>query len=119
MRQTSKSITDGTGFVERRLIDAPGAHVMTAGLADQVAFMDNRREISFFTSALASGLTGGADYIPDGIITLRELELFVRHRVALEQQIRIPYKYLILKQGHLSLMKFQRASLFYRINPLS
>ena len=86
MRQTSKSITDGTGFVERRLIDAPGAHVMTAGLADQVAFMDNRREISFFTSALASGLTGGADYIPDGIITLRELELFVRHRVALETQ---------------------------------
>lgn len=86
MRQTSKSIADGTGFVERRLIDAPGAHVMTAGLADQVAFMDNRREISFFTSALASGLSGEADYIPDGVITLRELELFVRHRVALETE---------------------------------
>ena len=84
MRQTSKSVDDEVGFVERSVIDARGAHVMTAGLADQVAFVDNTRKISFFTQALATALAGEADYIPDGVITLRELELFVRHRVALE-----------------------------------
>lgn len=84
MRQTSKSVDDELGFVERSVIDARGAHVMTAGLADQVAFVDNERRISYFTQALATALSGEADYIPDNVITLRELELFVRHRVALE-----------------------------------
>jgi hypothetical protein len=83
MRQIGKS-SDTAGFIERRLLEAPGAHVMTAGLANQVAIMDTQKEMSVFTAALAEALAGEADYIKDGVLTLREIELYVRHKVALE-----------------------------------
>ncbi len=73
-----------SGFVEQAIAGVPGAHIMTAGLAGQSAFVDNVAQISFFTRALVSGLGGQADIVPDGIITLSELEVFVRRQVALE-----------------------------------
>ena len=78
-----KSGDGATRFVERGIAEIPGAHIMTAGLAGQDAFVDNSEQISFFTRALAKGLKGAADVYQDQVITLSELEVYVRRQVAL------------------------------------
>lgn len=78
-----KSAGTDVRFVEQSIAEIPGAHVMTAGLAGQAAFVDNSARISFFTRALVDGLKGEADVYKDQVITLSELEVYVRRQVAL------------------------------------
>ncbi|MFX0196683.1 MAG: triple tyrosine motif-containing protein [Candidatus Hodarchaeota archaeon] len=64
------------------LAEYPSAHMMTAGLVDQVAFAERDQKLSVFTRYLVEGLKGQADYTNDDLITLTELLVFVQDRVS-------------------------------------
>ena len=60
-----------------------GAFMVTAGMSDQAAQIDDQLKMSTFTHYLASGLQGEADLLgKNGVITLTELFLFVQYNVA-------------------------------------
>lgn len=59
-----------------------GAHLITAGLADQKAEQDPNLGMSTFTYYLEKGLSGEADYTQDGVVSLSELLVYVRYNVA-------------------------------------
>jgi Caspase domain len=61
-----------------------GAHVITAGTADEEARASRDGKISVFTKYLVEGLEGKADTYPDGVITVSELLTYVRWNVANE-----------------------------------
>jgi len=63
-----------------------GAHMITAGMADQEAQMDSSLQMSTFTYYFIEGLSGKADYTNDTVISLTELLLFVRYQVAKKTQ---------------------------------
>jgi hypothetical protein len=70
-----------------RIATVKGAHMMTAGMSEQEAQMDNQLRMSVFTYFLTQGLSHAknstnADYTGDGIITLTELLLYVQYEVA-------------------------------------
>ncbi|MBN1133939.1 MAG: caspase family protein [Methanosarcinaceae archaeon] len=65
-----------------RIATKEGAHMMTAGMAEQEAQMDHQLKKSIFTYYITQGMSGEADYTNDGIITLTELHLFVQYEVA-------------------------------------
>jgi Caspase domain len=83
--------TSGVGVIDkssalgplRSLETEKGAHILTAGMGDQNARMDNEFKMSVFTHYLVEGLTNkAADYTKDGIITLTELLIYVQYHVA-------------------------------------
>ncbi len=83
MGKLTKAVPATTAFVERAVGEAPGAHVMTAGLADQVAYIDETgTKQSFFTHHFIRGLNGEGDLNGDGVVTIAELAPFVRYEVA-------------------------------------
>ncbi|MGD2086863.1 MAG: caspase family protein [Candidatus Aminicenantes bacterium] len=65
-----------------RIAIKKGAHMITAGMADQLAEMDHKLKMSTFTFFLTQGLSGNADYTGDSIITVSELLLYVQYEVA-------------------------------------
>jgi len=65
-----------------QLAKYPGAHMMTAGLMDQEAQIDIQEGVSVFTQKLVNGLQGAADLIPDKVITLSELLVYVQDQVS-------------------------------------
>ena len=70
-------------YSDARTISArKGAHVLTAGMAEQQAQMDTRLHMSTFTHFLVEGLSGAADYTKDSVISVTELLLYVRYNVA-------------------------------------
>jgi hypothetical protein len=69
-------------YQELTIATEPGAHMITAGMGEQKAEMDNVEQISTFTRFLAEGLAGKADYTKDGVVSLTELLLYVRYQVA-------------------------------------
>jgi hypothetical protein len=70
-------------FFEMKMAEATGAHMITAGLADQKALMDNETlKMSLFTHFLVKGLDGTADLTNDGVTSLSELLVYVRGEVA-------------------------------------
>jgi uncharacterized caspase-like protein len=69
-------------FFEQSLALKPGAHMLTAGLAGQDALMDQELGKSYFTHYLSLGLAGESDYTGDGVISVTELLLYVRAKVA-------------------------------------
>ncbi len=75
-------ITKSPEYKELNVAVEPGAHMITAGLADQEAVMDVQRRMSTFTWYFAKGMEGAADYTKDNIITLTELLLYTRYHVA-------------------------------------
>jgi uncharacterized caspase-like protein len=60
----------------------PSAHMMTAGLMDQEAFIDEATGMSIFTQYLVEGFTGKADYTKDEVISLTELLIYVQDKVS-------------------------------------
>ena len=56
--------------------------MLTAGMADQLAQVDNELKMSTFTYFLTKGLEGAADYTNDGIVSLNELYVFSQYEVA-------------------------------------
>lgn len=69
-------------YKELTIATEPGAHMITAGMVNQKAEMDNVEQISTFTRYLAEGLNGAADYTDDKVVSLTELLLYVRYEVA-------------------------------------
>ncbi len=69
-------------YKELTIATEPGAHMITAGMVNQQAEMDNVEQISTFTRYLAEGLDGAADYTDDQVVSLTELLLYVRYEVA-------------------------------------
>ena len=69
-------------YKELTIATEPGAHMITAGMVNQKAEMDNVEQISTFTRYLAEGLDGAADYTDDQVVSLTELLLYVRYEVA-------------------------------------
>jgi len=66
-----------------RLAVAPGAYMLTAGMADQIAQIDPDLKMSTFTYFLAKGLQGDANiFDKNGIISLTELFLYTQYNVA-------------------------------------
>jgi hypothetical protein len=66
-----------------RLAVAPGAYMLTAGMADQLAQIDPDLRMSTFTHFLAKGLQGDANlFDKNGIISLTELFLYTQYNVA-------------------------------------
>jgi Caspase domain len=66
-----------------RLAVAPGAYMLTAGMADQLAQIDPDLRMSTFTYFLAKGLQGDANiFDKNGIISLTELFLYTQYNVA-------------------------------------
>jgi len=66
-----------------RLAVAPGAYMLTAGMADQLAQIDPDLKMSTFTYFLAKGLQGDANlFDKSGIISLTELFLYTQYNVA-------------------------------------
>lgn len=63
-----------------------GAHVVTAGTADEEARASEDGKMSVFTKYLVKGLEGDANTYDDGVITLSELLTYVRWNVARETQ---------------------------------
>ena len=68
----------------------PSRHLMTAGTAGQQTIATDRLGGSVFTTALLDGLQGAADttsaFERDGLVSVNELEDYVKKRVALERQ---------------------------------
>jgi hypothetical protein len=64
----------------------PGAHVITAGTAEEEARASADGKMSVFTKYLVDGLDGKADTYQDGVITVSELLTYVRWNVANETQ---------------------------------
>jgi hypothetical protein len=62
----------------------PGAHVITAGTAEEEARASDDGTMSVFTKYLVEGLEGKADTFRDGVITVSELLTYVRWNVATE-----------------------------------
>ena len=56
--------------------------MVTAGLADQVAYIDEKAGMSYFTKFFVEGLKGKADLNSDGVVSLSELLVYVRSEVA-------------------------------------
>ncbi len=77
-------ITKSPEYKELNVAVEPGAHMITAGLADQEAVVDRDHNMSLFTWYLTQGLEGKADYTEDKIVTLTELLLYTRYNVAKE-----------------------------------
>ena len=75
-------ISKSPDYNELNIAVQNGTHMITAGMADQEAQMDNRLRMSTFTYYLSEGLSGAADYTDDQVISLTELLLFVRYNVA-------------------------------------
>ncbi|HEC32192.1 MAG TPA: hypothetical protein ENI41_06855 [Deltaproteobacteria bacterium] len=75
-------ITKSPEYKELNVAVEPGAHMITAGLADQEAEMDVQRQMSTFTWYFTKGIEGEADYTGDHIVTLTELLLYTRYNVA-------------------------------------
>jgi len=69
-------------FYEGAMLREPGAHMITAGMADQEARLDANSDMSEFTKFLVAGIGGAADYNKDGVVTLLELMTYVRSSVA-------------------------------------
>lgn len=70
-------------------IDRPSRQILTAGLANEETLVLNQKGSSIFTSALLDGMRGAADthfknLNKDGIISARELEVYIKRRVAEE-----------------------------------
>lgn len=68
----------------------PSRHVFTAGTANQETFASERLDGGVFTRAILDGLGGLADTSqggtgPDGIISVNELEIYVKRRVREER----------------------------------
>lgn len=60
----------------------PGAFMLTAGMADQTAEIDNELGMSTFTYYLAEGLNGNAAiFDANGVITLTQLYAYVQYKV--------------------------------------
>lgn len=59
-----------------------GIHMLTAGMEDQKALIDNELGMSTFTHFLAKGLDGEADIMKTGVMSLTELFLYVQYAVA-------------------------------------
>jgi uncharacterized caspase-like protein len=66
-------------FNELSVASKQGAHLMTAGLADQQVEQDPGLGMSTFAYYLAEGLSGKADYTQDGVVSLSELLVYVRY----------------------------------------
>jgi len=71
-----------SSYKETQIAVENGAHMMTAGMADQLAQGDTKDAVSYFTKYLVKGLKGDADYTEDGVITLSELIVYTRYKVA-------------------------------------
>jgi hypothetical protein len=69
-------------FMERAVLDQPGVHIMTAGLANQVAQIDRSSGLSVFTKELIDSFGARSDVNDDGVITLVELFRDIRASVA-------------------------------------
>lgn len=68
----------------------PSRHILTAGTANQETFASERLDGGVFTRAILDGLGGLADtsqggFGPDGIISINELEIYVKQRVREER----------------------------------
>jgi hypothetical protein len=67
----------------RTLATQNGTSILTAGMSNQNAKMDEKMKMSVFTYYLIEGLAKKrADYTKDGIITLSELLIYVQYNVA-------------------------------------
>ena len=75
-------ISKSPEYTELHIATQNGTHMITAGMADQEAQMDNELRMSTFTHYVTEGLTGQADYTNDEVVSLTELLLFVRYNVA-------------------------------------
>lgn len=86
----------GTAVMSNELTDLTiqdlakkGRHLLTAGAANQLTFADAKLKGSVFTTALLDGLGGKADtaseYGKDGVISLGELDLYLRQRINYER----------------------------------
>ncbi|MDI6725957.1 MAG: caspase family protein, partial [Smithellaceae bacterium] len=58
-----------------------GAVVFAASTGRQFSLEDERWQNGAFTKALLEGLSGNADYQKDGVITIKELDLYISERV--------------------------------------
>ena len=61
----------------------PSAHMMTAGLLEQEAYIESNKKNSVFTRYLVNGLNGSADYTKDKVISLTELLVYVQDGVSM------------------------------------
>ena len=77
-------IAKDINYQEIRIATKNGSHMLTAGMAEQTAQMDNNLRMSTFTHYLVKGLNGEADLIKDNVISISELLLYVRYQVAKE-----------------------------------
>lgn len=80
-----QSKSDSQRNLTIRQIAKPSRQILTAGLKNEETLVINGKSI--FTEAVIEGLRGGADtetngFVKDGIVSLRELELFVKQEVA-------------------------------------
>lgn len=75
-------IAKDINYQEIRITTKNGSHMLTAGMADQIAQMDHQLKMSTFTHYLVKGLNGEADIIEDNVISISELLLYVRYQVA-------------------------------------
>ncbi len=89
-----------------RLAAHQGAFMLTAGLPDQKAQIDQTLNMSTFTHFLAKGLDGSADLIEDGVITMTELFLYVQYETARQTKSeQIPMMGRLLGQGEMLFKK--------------
>ena len=78
----TKELEGQTSFYESALLHEPGAHMITAGMADQQARPDATNQMSEFTKFLVAGIEGAADSNKKGVVTLLDLMAYVRGQVA-------------------------------------
>ena len=71
-----------SSYRETQIALEKGAHMITAGTADQLAQGDTEEAVSYFTKYLIEGLNGNADYTGDNVISLSELLVYTRYHVA-------------------------------------
>ncbi len=68
----------------------PSHHLLTAGTDKEEVIAGDRWQGSLFTAAVIDGLRGGADtesqFKRDGVVSLRELMVYIQKRVAVEKQ---------------------------------
>jgi uncharacterized caspase-like protein len=78
----TKNLESENRFHESAILRESGAHMITAGMADQEARPDSANDMSEFTKFLVTGINGAADSDRKGVVTLLDLMAYVRGAVA-------------------------------------
>ena len=73
--------SDITAAIKSITSEGTGQVIMTAATGSSASLEDNKWGHGAFTKALIEGIEGQADYDRDGVVYIKELDLYVTNRV--------------------------------------